>query len=80
MLKIKDNVDLKELKKFTFIYHDDIKSAYYGCCEYYKDSIGVFINNSRIISITNNTVYKSIFELDVLYNLFQAGLVEKVEE
>lgn len=77
MLKIKDNVDLKELEKFGFAYHNDIESGYYGCCEKSNGFTEVFINNARVISIYAITK-KSIFDLDVLYDLIQAGLVEKV--
>lgn len=77
MLKIKDNVDLKELEKFGIVYHNDIESSYYGCCEKNDGFIEFFINNARVISIYAITK-KSIFDLDILYDLIQANLVEKV--
>jgi hypothetical protein len=70
MLKIKDNVDLKELEKFGFRYDKD--------CLYKQLDYGhIFINNYRNVCIYNE---KSNFQLDTLYDLIKADLVEKVEE
>lgn len=79
MLKIRDDVDLKELEKFGF------KPKYY-CGEkvyekflkkgvFYKEYIIIWFAD-REIQITNNGQVL----LDILYDLIQAGLVEKVEE
>ena len=71
MLKIKDNVDLKELEKFGFK-----KKYYYNAyvleSENNKHDI-VFELPSRKLAFCN-------WSYDILYNLIQAGLVEKVEE
>lgn len=75
MLKIKDDVDLKELEKYGFKYFDDIKSCRYGCLDYQKDYLEIFINNARVITGSSD---KSIIDLDIIYDLIQAGLVEKV--
>ena len=77
MLKIKDDVDLKELEKFGFVYHDDKESCYYGCCENNDGFRHYFINNAKFISVYVITK-KSLFDMDILYDLIQAGLVEKV--
>lgn len=73
MLKIKDSVDLKELEKFGF----ELKeySYVYNTCKQ-KDGLSGFtididdrfINNYSSVSRKN---------LDVIYDLIQAGLVEK---
>ena len=76
MLRIKDGIDLKELEKFGFYYCTDKESPRYGCCEFGEYDINIFINNARIISISQ-TSSKSIFDFEVLYDLIQAGLVEK---
>ena len=73
MLKIKDDVDLKELEKFDFTYFDDKRS--YSCLDLQKGNVEVFINNARVISIVSD---KSIFDLDIIYDLILNGLVEKV--
>ena len=39
MLKIKDEVDLKELEKFGFTYFNDIRSARYGCLDLQKGDL-----------------------------------------
>ena len=77
MLKIKDNVDLKELKKYGF------KRKYYNCTkslvlEYelkdhphkYQDII--FDISTRKLEFCN-------WGSDVMYDLIKADLVEKVE-
>ena len=75
MLKIKDNIDLKELKKFGFTYFDDKRSYRYGCLDLQKDYLEIFINNARVITMASD---KSILDLDIIYDLIKAGLVEKV--
>lgn len=74
MLKIKDNVDLQELKiKYELAYDND--SDYEGGWTYETlDRDGVFIDlwNRQINGIDATS-------LEVLYDLIQAGLVEKVE-
>lgn len=78
MLKIKDDVDLKELEKFGFEFSNVGN-------RWNKDLyvFGVFSNNYRKsinIKIDKDiTVYNSK-GLDILYDLIQAGLVEKVVE
>ena len=84
MLKIKDDVDLKELKKFGF--------------EFYYESIGPFAVNDykkhewiiyryECIFIDGKTreighcdCEEYDYELAVLYDLIKADLVEKVED
>lgn len=86
MLKIKDNVDLKELEKFGFKYTENKCSM--GDFSNYKKLIGgniVLIIGVRgglmLTDITAESNLTYIFSdgLDVLFDLFQAGLVEKVE-
>ena len=79
MLKIKDNVDLIDLEKIGFEYHGNIDSCYYGCCEFYNNDISLFINNARIISLREVSA-RTTFDLNVLYDLIQAGIVEKVDD
>ena len=86
MLKIKDNVDLKELEKFGFV---ELKSNFDNEClgwEWFKTikddgedirlDIYVYPDNSRYrgLLIMDNDVG------DKLFDLIQAGLVEKVEK
>ena len=77
MLKIKDDVDLNELEKFGFIYFNDVRSYRYGCLDYQKDYLQIFINNARVITMASD---KSILEFDVMYDLIKADLVVKVNE
>ena len=77
MLKIKDNVDLEELdSKFNLekeTYNDD--GGWYGSCTVHYDNKGIeIIEHSREIKGIDNS------KLDTLYDLIQAGLVEKVKE
>ena len=75
MLKIKDSVDLKELEKFGLKYKKETDSEF----EMYEwtrktkftyDYVSVFVWNR---SINSNAT-------DKLYDLIQAGLVEKVSD
>ena len=59
MLKIKDNVDLKELEKFGFK-----KESWF---------------DNQIVYVKSYEQYNTYFDV-TLYDLIQAGLVEKVEE
>lgn len=77
MLKIKDNIDLKELEKFGFRYYSEQTSCYYGCCIYSNEKFIIFINNARRITLSPNST-RTILELDIIYDLIQANLVEKV--
>ena len=75
MLKIKDDVDLKELEKFGFTYFNDKINCRSGCLDLQKNWLEIFINNARVITMTSD---KSILDLDVIYDLIKADLVEKV--
>ena len=86
MLKIKDNIELKELEKFGFKYIED--KSYKGDFSYCEKLIGGNVilgvsEPSRVIysniAITETT-YISSDGLDVIFDLIQAGLVEKVKE
>lgn len=99
MLKIKDNVDLRELEKFGFrIEQDDKEFASmnednlfdnYYCTLAYKplgSNYYLIVQNdeySREINIVpqNNIPFKVTltFQLEALYDLITAGLVEKVD-
>ena len=78
MLKIKDNVDLKELEKFGFkpdYYVDEkvyVKKFKKGL--FYKEEMIIYCND-RNIQVTNN----GQILLGTLYDLIKADLVEKVE-
>lgn len=94
MLKIKDNVDLKKLEKFGFKakYDEDTGkvNAYQKKLE--KDIGGLLISITETKSLIKifrapnekNTEwrinhYNDYFDVDTLYDLIQAGLVEKVD-
>lgn len=83
MLKIKDNINLKELEKFGF---DQISSFWYAK-NIFKDSgdtITISVNTeTRGIQLSWSSYGNSIaytYNLDVLFDLIKADLVEKVEE
>lgn len=71
MLKIKDNIDLKELEKFGFELDDE---GYFWKNEYNVVVLRVNIN-TRKLSNRGDRCGNMIF-----YDLIQAGLVEKVED
>lgn len=89
MLKIKDNVDLKELEKYGFEKLDNNyrKHKYswkrlLGNDSYYE--LYVNVDNELHICIVGNSYcweLRIVHKLqDLLYDLIQAGLVEKVGE
>ena len=87
MLKLKDNVELKELEKFGFKYVED--KSFEGDFSYCEKQIGGNVDlglgaRSRILFVNiakeSNITYVFSFVLDVLFDLIQAGLVEKVEK
>lgn len=84
MLKIKDEVNLKELEKFGFKFNVDYEDiiAVYDCGDN-RTYLG--IDSNKIIFL-NSGLYgdypTNFFEkqLVILYDLIKADLVEKVEE
>ena len=83
MLKIKDDVDLKELEKFGF----KNKKEKYEWYEYKNKfiEITIFLNlenecENKIIFILTNQYNRNYANIDIIYDLIQAGLVEKVKE
>lgn len=78
MLKIKDNVDLKELEKFGF---ENVGNMYVSREYVYRPYL--MSNMYRIIIMKDrkmqiNCPTKNIY--DKLFDIIQAGLVEKVED
>lgn len=82
MLKIKDNVDLKELEKYGF------KNVSYKNYVY-KPKVDIDLNEIwvdgdtkkiHIIDCDSDVGYIVDENLDKLFELIQAGLVEKVSE
>ena len=83
MLKIKDNVDLKELEKFGFEFDEETHCYYKRClgtfnkimiCDY--EDIDVC---KGLIVFHNDSAFNTTLYLDTLYDLIKADLVEKVE-
>ena len=80
MLRIKKEIDLKELEKFGFE-HIPKQNGIYEHYEYatkmeedFYPMLRCYIYcNDRRIGVNTN-------EIDILYDLIQAGYVEKVEE
>jgi hypothetical protein len=79
MLKIKDNIDLKELEKFGFVCVCD---RYVN--EYIDEEQGYSSEEVRV-QIDSRVIYYSTMwdiaqnSLDIIYSLIKADLVEKVE-
>lgn len=80
MLKIKDNVELKELEKFGF---KRCEKDYIYTDGESREMVCVQLRNKYIYcEIERVSIYGAIFEdlLGVLFDLISAGLVEKVGE
>lgn len=96
MLKIKDEVDLKELEKFGFKKHEWIVSLGETRFKYIKNVKSELVMKCKPYWINEKDVYSEItitqdrditlqtvvpiLNLDTLYDLIQAGLVEKVSD
>lgn len=82
MLKIKDNVDLKELEKFGFEYSKTlVRNEFLQKVEfsgYYKNCI--VIEFEYMIDENSRLIIEPVFELDTIYDLIKAELVEKISE
>lgn len=84
MLRIKPEVDLKELEKFGFKYieHDKIYTKTVDNYNYEYNKIYIMPNDRILIFGHYQDEYGATDtkSLDTLYDLITAGLVEKVEE
>ena len=78
MLKIKDNVDLKELEKYGFKFNNRMNE--YG---YEENGEYVCVSEDRYIycELRSYRITGAIIEdpLPILYDIIKDGLVEKVE-
>ena len=81
MLKIKDNVDLKELEKFGYYLGQDdgCHKAYIKDLEY-NDYIAIYDDRTILIDVEDfcGSSWEE-FEEKLLQDLIKADLVEKVE-
>ena len=81
MLKIKDNVDLKELERFGFKSETQQKGLIYeNKYSFYNDINKVSIYICTDLKIVEPTISFDIEDLDVLYDLINEGMLEKVVE
>lgn len=85
MLKIKDNIDLKELEKFGFFYDYDEdrevgewkkKEKFCEVTIDFQRTIYIYSDDERVMSLNQLCLDE---EITVLYDLIKADLVEKVE-
>lgn len=83
MLKIKDDVDLKGLENYGFKYDKVLKHWYKHCLGTFNKFIVLTINDIDAVKgqivFYNDSAFNTTLYLDTLYDLIQAGLVEKVE-
>lgn len=88
MLKIKDNIDLKELEKYGFEYISNMIMRRYrkGNIRIFENDIDIDIDKENSIArmITIQTIQNgdeiNYVEIDnVIFDLIKADLVEKVE-
>lgn len=79
MLKIKDNIDLKELEKFGFE-EEETRYFHYGFTKAYPNSeIRIYVDvETRIISTGFDKFVSPYMIHDKIYDLIKADLVEKV--
>lgn len=87
MLKIKDNVDLKELERFGLdetienwiLYNDLGDDRYNSNITYYE--LEICINNAEMYDCEERVLYTNCGYIpNIVFDLIKAGLVEKVED
>ena len=71
MLKIKDNVDLKELEKFGF--NLNLRGQY-------EKKYTIICKNRTIMGLGGTQAHSKVHLAEELYDLIKSDLVEKVEE
>ena len=80
MLKIRDDVDLKELEKFGFVSDFLMCRKVISRDGFIKHEKDIFVDVlTREIGIQEG-LFNVDIELDTLYDLIKADMVEKVEE
>ncbi len=78
MLKIKDKVNLKELEKFGFKPETQQKGFIYeNKYSFYNDINKISISVCTDLRMVEPTISFDIGDLDVLYDLIKADMVEK---
>lgn len=82
MLKIKDNVDLKELEKFGFKLDKELSNDYETIYSTQQKYQRLCIDmNTRVIFLYEMFNSNAFFiKCNVLYDLIKADLVEKVDD
>lgn len=80
MLKIKDNIKLEELEKYGFIrntYYDDEINDYVNIYMHTH----IQIRGDKLVIIEHIFPFEKPYSItvDIIYDLIQDGLVEKVE-
>lgn len=82
MLKICDDIDLKELEKFGFKYDEELGNWYKHCTGTFNKFIVLTIDDIDCcrgqIVFYNDSAFNTTLYLDTLYDLISAGLVEKI--
>lgn len=83
MLKIKDNVDLKQLEKFGFEYYYEDERGYWFKYYFTKPSdtseITITIDEGDNKIIIKADYNANLSFIDFVYDLIKADLVEKME-
>lgn len=75
MLKISEDKNLKDLEQFGFV-----KMTFMNIYKYETKDAGVYVNgNTRILNVSS-FINENVYDLDIIYELIKAGLVEQVGE
>ncbi len=78
MLKIKDNVDLKELEKYGFKYFINGCGTYGYSINLLKGYVTIVEKDNEYDGFDERRIPLNITQ-ELLYDLIQAGLVEKID-
>ena len=82
MLRIKDGVDLKELEKYGFVENGVNDKTYIKQCgdKTFQAHLVISRDKSQMVYISTNNGYGWLPIDSVLFDIIQAGLVEKQGE
>lgn len=81
MLKIKDNIDLKELEKYGFIHLDEMPDTYtYHIPSEFGQLKDLHINKYGYMAFELYSHYMAFDIPEIIYDLIKADLIEKVED
>lgn len=73
-IKIKEDIELKELKRYGFKERKIMKDY-----KYRGENMGIYVNKKDRRVCISNFIECDMYDIGVLYEMFKAGIIEEVE-